>query len=119
MERTAPAGVSCILTNPPFSIADQFIRHGLDLGCDVLVLLRLMALEGAGRSDLIDELRAVIAPYSKRIVELPDEEANDDIEWDIIRGMLKALEDYFLKPLSEADRAEFFAPQAPAQAADA
>lgn len=55
MERGAPAGVRCILTNPPFKLADEFVRHGLDLGCEVIVLQRLMALEGAGRSDLIDK----------------------------------------------------------------
>lgn len=54
-ETAAPAGVRCITTNPPFSVADDFIRHGLSLGCDVIVLLRLMALEGEGRSDLIDK----------------------------------------------------------------
>jgi hypothetical protein len=43
-----------IVTNPPFKLADQFIRHGLGLGCDVIVLLRLMALEGSSRSDIID-----------------------------------------------------------------
>lgn len=44
-----------IVTNPPFKLADEFIRHGLALGCKFVALLRLMALEGAGRSDLIDE----------------------------------------------------------------
>lgn len=52
MERAAPAG--CIVTNPPYKLADKFIRHGLDLGCTVIVLLRLMAIEGANRSDLVD-----------------------------------------------------------------
>jgi hypothetical protein len=55
MEQRTPPGVSCIVTNPPFKLADQFVRKGLDLGCDVIVLLRLMALEGANRSDIIDE----------------------------------------------------------------
>lgn len=55
MERAAPAGVKCVLTNPPFKLADEFVRHGLDLGCEVIVLQRLMALEGASRSDLIDK----------------------------------------------------------------
>jgi hypothetical protein len=54
MERAAPAGVSAIVTNPPFKLADEFVRHGLTLVPTVIVLLRLMALEGAGRSDLID-----------------------------------------------------------------
>lgn len=44
----------CIVTNPPFKLADEFIRHGLTLCSQVIVLLRLAALEGAKRSDLID-----------------------------------------------------------------
>ncbi len=43
-----------IVTNPPFMHADRFIRHALSLGCKTVVLLRLMALEGTGRSDIID-----------------------------------------------------------------
>lgn len=49
-----PFGVSTVVTNPPFKLADQFIRHGLDIGCTMIMLLRLMYIEGAGRSDLID-----------------------------------------------------------------
>lgn len=48
-----------IVTNPPFREGDRFIRHGLRLGLPVFVLLRLMALEGAGRSDLMQHLRHV------------------------------------------------------------
>lgn len=55
MERSAPFSIRTIVTNPPFKLADQFIRHGLDLGCTVIVLLRLMALEGANRADIIDK----------------------------------------------------------------
>lgn len=43
-----------IVTNPPYKLQNQFIRHGLNLGCKVVVLLRLASLEGEGRSDLID-----------------------------------------------------------------
>jgi hypothetical protein len=52
--RTAPPGFDCIVTNPPFMHADQFVRHALTLVPTVIVLLRLMALEGARRSDIID-----------------------------------------------------------------
>ena len=54
MEREAPPYCGAIVTNPPFKLANEFIRHGLSLGVNVIVLLRLMALEGAGRSDIID-----------------------------------------------------------------
>lgn len=62
MERAAPAGVTAIATNPPYKMADDFIRHGLSVGLPFIALLRLMALEGSGRSDLIDRhLRRVWA----------------------------------------------------------
>jgi hypothetical protein len=54
MERRAPDGAQTIVTNPPYKLSDEFIRHGLALGCDVIVLLRLMAIEGAGRADIIE-----------------------------------------------------------------
>lgn len=54
MERQAPTDASCIITNPPFKLADDFIRHGLTVVPYVVVLLRAMAIEGAGRADLID-----------------------------------------------------------------
>lgn len=54
MEHRAPDGCSLIVTNPPYMLAGQFIRHGLALGCDVIVLVRLMFIEGKGRSDLMD-----------------------------------------------------------------
>jgi hypothetical protein len=52
--QTAPPGITCIVTNPPFKDADGFVRRGLLLVPKVVVLLRLAALEGAGRADLID-----------------------------------------------------------------
>lgn len=54
MERQAPSMVSSIVTNPPYKLADQFVRHGISLGLEVVVLLRLMAIEGAKRSDIVD-----------------------------------------------------------------
>lgn len=50
----APQGVRWIVTNPPYMHADRFIRHALTLVDTVVVLLRLVALEGAKRSDIID-----------------------------------------------------------------
>jgi hypothetical protein len=54
MEWKPPTGCSAIVTNPPFKNSDAFIRHGIELGCTVYVLLRLMAIEGSNRSDIID-----------------------------------------------------------------
>jgi hypothetical protein len=54
MERAAPDGCGGIIMNPPYKLADAFIRHALSLVPRVAVLLRAMAIEGAGRADLID-----------------------------------------------------------------
>jgi hypothetical protein len=48
--------LEAIVTNPPYRWADDFIRRGLELRLPVFVLLRLMALEGAGRSDIMEHL---------------------------------------------------------------
>jgi len=53
-EREAPQDFDCIVTNPPYKLADAFVRHGLTLVSSVIVLQRLMAIEGARRSDLVD-----------------------------------------------------------------
>jgi hypothetical protein len=51
--------LQAIVSNPPFRQADDFIRHGIRLGLPVIVLLRLMALEGAGRADILQHLHHV------------------------------------------------------------
>lgn len=52
--KKAPCDCKMIITNPPFRTANLFIRHGLKLVPTVIVLQRLVALEGVQRSDLVD-----------------------------------------------------------------
>jgi hypothetical protein len=50
-----PAGVTPIVTNAPFRHADNFVRHGvIELNLPMIVLQRHQALEGVGRSDIVD-----------------------------------------------------------------
>lgn len=57
----APAYCTTIVTNFPYSAADQMVRHALTLVPQVIGLFRLAYLEGSGRSDLIDgHLRQVL-----------------------------------------------------------
>ena len=51
--------IDAIVTNPPFKQADNFIRKALSLGAPTIVLLRLMTLEGAARSDILQHLHHV------------------------------------------------------------
>lgn len=46
MERSAPDGVPCIVTNPPFKLANEFSAHAKELAPHVCLLLRLAFLEG-------------------------------------------------------------------------
>jgi hypothetical protein len=48
LERCAPAGTECILTNPPYKQAAAFVRHALNLCPKVIFLLRLAFLEALG-----------------------------------------------------------------------
>ena len=59
LQSTETHGCQAIVTNPPYRWADAFIRHGLKLGLPVYVLLRLMSLEGANRSDIMEHLHHV------------------------------------------------------------
>jgi hypothetical protein len=61
-----PDGCDCIVTNPPFSVADDFVRHGLKLCRQVFVLNRLAFLEGTRRGDIIDKKLARVWVFKER-----------------------------------------------------
>jgi hypothetical protein len=50
----APAGFTCIVTNPPYARAEEFVSHALELCPHVVMLLRLAFLESRRRSPLLD-----------------------------------------------------------------
>jgi hypothetical protein len=51
LERRAPDGIECIVTNPPYRLADQFVEHG----CEHLGRVRSVppSLVGNGRVSLV------------------------------------------------------------------
>lgn len=53
MSWSVPRGVTCIVTNPPYKLADEMIWRGLRLGLPLIMFLRLMSLEGERRAPLI------------------------------------------------------------------
>lgn len=67
-----------IVTNPPFKLAEPFIRHSLELGAEkVAMLLRLQFLEGARRRKMFESTPlARVLVFSKRIPRMhnPDYE---------------------------------------------
>jgi hypothetical protein len=54
MERKAPDGCECIITNPPFRLAQEFVEHALDLCPRVVMLLRLSFLESDRRRGILE-----------------------------------------------------------------
>lgn len=54
METQLPIGVEAIITNPPYKLAADFVRHGLKLCPKIMMLLRLSFIESSGRSDILD-----------------------------------------------------------------
>jgi hypothetical protein len=51
----APAGVECILTNPPFQIITEFVARALDLAPRVIMLARLAFVESERRTSILEK----------------------------------------------------------------
>ena len=68
MEIKAPSGIGAIITNPPYSLAGDFVRKALDLCPLVIMLMRLGFLESIGRSDILDGGQlARVYPFANRL----------------------------------------------------
>jgi hypothetical protein len=67
MELRAPIGCECIVTNPPYKLADEFVRHAVALVPMTVMLLRFNYLEGTGRSDIIDRQLARVHLFRNRL----------------------------------------------------
>jgi hypothetical protein len=55
METAEPPHCRCIITNPPYRLAEQFIAHALQLVPEVAMLCRLAFLESTRRTRLLEE----------------------------------------------------------------
>jgi hypothetical protein len=61
-------GCNCILTNPPFKIAAQFVEHALRLSPLVIMLLRLAFMESERRCPILEGVGlARIHTFRKRL----------------------------------------------------
>ncbi len=49
-----PKGCECLLTNPPYQLAEKFVRKALEFSPLVIMLLRLQFMESARRADILD-----------------------------------------------------------------
>src|SRR5262245_56028035 len=68
IERAAPPGIECIVTNPPFKIAEEFVAHALELCPRVVMLLRLAFYESSRRSHILENAGlARIHVFRKRL----------------------------------------------------
>ena len=68
LEHRAPTGTEAILTNPPYKLAADFVRHALKLCPRVVMLLRLAFIESTGRTDILDSGQlARVYPFRNRL----------------------------------------------------
>jgi hypothetical protein len=67
-ESQLPAGVTAVVTNPPYMLANEFVAHALELCPNVTMLLRLAFLESERRSPILDGagLKRILA-FRKRL----------------------------------------------------
>jgi hypothetical protein len=67
-EHCAPASVTCVVCNPPYKLAEQFVAHAIKLCPRVVMLLRLAFLESERRSPLLDHgLLARVCVFRNRL----------------------------------------------------
>ena len=80
-----PWTVGCVITNPPFSIAAEFVRAGLKVAPKVCVLGRLAFLEGQRRKDIIEGNLARVYVFENRLPMMhrwaPDPDTGEYVEW--------------------------------------
>jgi hypothetical protein len=56
-EHRVPSGATCIVTNPPYKLAQEFAEHALRLCPRVIMLLRLAFLESERRTGILENGR--------------------------------------------------------------
>lgn len=54
LELAAPVGHECIVTNPPFKLASEFVERAIQLCPRVYILARLALLESTRRNTILD-----------------------------------------------------------------
>ncbi len=68
MERKVPDGCECIITNPPYMLAHDFVRHALKLCPFVVMLMRLAFMESERRCDILDNgMLSEVLVFRKRL----------------------------------------------------
>jgi len=68
LERKTPDDCGCIISNPPYKLAAEFVAHALELSPLVVMLLRLAFLESERRCGILEERGlARILVFRKRL----------------------------------------------------
>lgn len=65
------AKVDAIICNPPYGLAQRFVEHGLRLAPKVVMLLRLVFMEGQGRRDFFDRMPPARVFVTARRASIP------------------------------------------------
>lgn len=70
-----------IVTNPPFAISGDFVRHGLKFCDEVVILNRLQFLEGKVRADILDRHLAKVLVFLRRAPRMHRYNQDENGDW--------------------------------------
>ena len=68
-EQRAPDGCACIITNPPYKLAQEFVLKARELVPKVVMLLRLAFLESERRRNILDRATSPASTVSEFIAD--------------------------------------------------
>ena len=66
----------CIITNPPYSIKDEFLKRAFELDKPFCFLLPITALEGVRRGQMFRQYGIELLVLDRRLVYLSDKKGN-------------------------------------------
>jgi len=70
LERAVPPLCDLIITNPPFELATKMVRHGLMLGCEIIILQRLQYLSSLNRLHLFNSHCTDVFAFADRLPDM-------------------------------------------------
>lgn len=79
--RRPPNGVKCIITNPPYSLKDQFLEKCFSFGIPFCLLLPITALEGVRRGAMFREHGIQVLILDRRVQFIPGKSVYFNTSW--------------------------------------
>lgn len=80
-QRKPPKGTKCIVTNPPYSLKDEFLETCFSFGIPFCLLLPITALEGVRRGAMFRERGIQVLILDRRVQFIPGKSVYFNTSW--------------------------------------